>query len=132
MQDLPDVAAQGSEVLLAQMSENLIDNAIRHNEPGGWVRITTRTDGPLARLVVETGGRVLNEQEVRELAQPFRRLGPDRTGSDNGTGLGLSIVAAIATSHNGTLDLHARAGGGLRAVITLPAAAEAAMAGLPA
>jgi signal transduction histidine kinase len=132
VQDLPDVAVQGSEVLLAHMTENLIDNAIRHNEPGGWVRVTTRADGSLARLVVETGGRVLDDREVRDLAQPFRRLGADRTGSANGTGLGLSIVAAVATSHNGTLDLHARAGGGLRAVITLPAVAEAAMAGLPA
>jgi hypothetical protein len=55
------------------------------------------------------------------LAQPFRRLGTDRTGSAAGTGLGLSIAEAIATAHGGTLRLHARQEGGLQAVIDLPA-----------
>jgi signal transduction histidine kinase len=86
---------------------------------------------PQARLTVETGGRILDAGEIRELAQPFRRLAPDRTGSDNGTGLGLSIVAAIAATHHGTLDLHARPQGGLRVIIELPAAAQTVMAGLP-
>ena len=35
---------------------NLVDNAIRHNEPGGWVRVTTETDDKIVRLVVENGG----------------------------------------------------------------------------
>jgi hypothetical protein len=82
-------------VLLAQMTANIIDNAIRHNHPGGWV--TT-------------------------LAQPFRRLGTDRTGSATGTGLGLAD--AIAAAHRGTLHLHARPNGGLRAVIDLPPASS--------
>ena len=56
------------------------------------------------------------------MTQPFRRLGTDRTGSATGTGLGLSIAEAIATAHDGTLRLHARPDGGLRAVIDLPAA----------
>jgi signal transduction histidine kinase len=126
-----DATAEGNQILLARMVGNVIDNAVQHNKPGGWIRVTTQADGPLARLVVETGGRMLDDREVRELARPFRRLAPDRTGSDNGTGLGLSIVAAIAATHHGTLDLHARPQGGLRVVITLPAAAPAALAGLP-
>jgi signal transduction histidine kinase len=35
------------------MTDNLIDNAIRHNQPGGWIRITTSTDGMQARLIIE-------------------------------------------------------------------------------
>ena len=53
------------------------------------------------RLVVENGGRRLDPAAVGELAEPFRRLGADRTGSDSGSGLGLSIVAAIAEAHRG-------------------------------
>jgi hypothetical protein len=34
------------------------DNAIRHNQDGGWIAVTTEADGNLARLVVETGGPV--------------------------------------------------------------------------
>jgi signal transduction histidine kinase len=126
-----DAAVQGSEILLTRMVDNVIDNAVRHNQHGGWIQVTAQADGAQARLVVETGGRMLDDREIRELARPFRRLAPDRTGSDSGTGLGLSIVAAITATHHGTLDLHARPQGGLRAVIALPAAAHAAMTGLP-
>jgi signal transduction histidine kinase len=126
-----DVAVAGSEILLTRMVGNVIDNAVRHNQPGGRIQITTQADGARARLTVETGGRILDAGEIRELAQPFRRLAPDRTGSDNGTGLGLSIVAAVAATHHGTLDLQARPQGGLGVIIELPAAAQTAMAGLP-
>ena len=72
---------------------------------------------------MENGGAVLDQQQVRELSQPFRRIGADRIGSDKGSGLGLSIVAAIAEAHGGSLDLQARPEGGLRVSIELPAAA---------
>ena len=129
-EDLADAPVQGTTLLLAQMTDNLIDNAIRHNQPGGWIRVTTSAEGTLARLAVENSGPVLDERDVRELAQPFRRLAADRTSTGNGTGLGLSIVAAIAEAHNGTLQLHARAGGGLHAAVTLPAAAAKTLAGV--
>jgi signal transduction histidine kinase len=60
----------------------------------------------VARLVVENGGAAPDQAQV--------------------AGLGLSIVAAIAEAHGGTLDLHARAGGGLRVSITLPLATHPA------
>jgi signal transduction histidine kinase len=126
-----DATVQGSETLVTRMVDNVIDNAVRHNQPGGWIQVTTQADDTRARLVVETGGRMLDDREIRELAQPFRRLAPDRTGSDNGTGLGLSIVAAIAATHHGTLDLSARPQGGLRVVVTLPTATQTVMTGLP-
>jgi signal transduction histidine kinase len=74
----------------------------------------------VARLVVESGGARLEESEVLELAQPFRRIGAERTSSENGVGLGLSIVAAIAVAHGGKLELNARPQGGLRVLIELP------------
>jgi len=123
---------RGSQALLCRMVDNVIDNAIVHNTDGGWISTTTGSDGRLARLVVETGGDILDPQQVARLAQPFRRLRADRTGSDNGAGLGLSIVAAIASAHRGTLDLQARPGGGLRVAIALPLATEAVPAGVPA
>jgi signal transduction histidine kinase len=117
----PDGArVRGSRTLLRRMVDNVIDNAIGHNHDGGWIRVAIEAGGATARLVVETGGHVLEQQQVTQLAQPFRRLGADRTGT--GAGLGLSIVAAIATAHGGTLDLHARPEGGLRVDISLPLA----------
>jgi signal transduction histidine kinase len=120
----PDGAwVTGSQALLSRLVENLIGNAVCHNTDGGWIRITTQTDGNRASLVVENGGQVLQQRQVAELTQPFRRLGADRTGSDKGSGLGLSIVAAIAEAHGGTLDLQARDGGGLRVRVELSSAA---------
>ena len=95
----------GNPVLLAQMTANLIDNAVRHNHPGGWIRAQITRDGPVVRLLVENGGPLLDPDKVTTLAQPFRRLGADRTGSAAGTGLGLSIAEAIAAAHGGTLRL---------------------------
>jgi len=120
-----DGRVEGSETLLRRMVDNVVDNAIGHNRDGGWIRVAAGADGAMARLVVETGGDVLDHQQVAQLAQPFRRLGAERTGSDSGAGLGLSIVAAIAEAHGGTLDLQARAEGGLRVGIALPLAAPA-------
>ena len=113
------------------MVENVIDNAIGHNQPGGWVRVTTAVEDERAQLVVENGGPVLDPDEVKQLTQPFRRIGAERTGSDNGAGLGLAIVASIVEVHGGTLDLEALTDGGLRVAITLPLAARTA-AGAPA
>jgi signal transduction histidine kinase len=112
----------GSQALLTRMVANVIDNAVCHNEQGGWIRIDARSDGVIARLVVENGGQLLDQRQTADLIQPFRRIGADRTGSNGGSGLGLSIVAAIAEAHAGTLHLLARDSGGLRVSIELPVA----------
>ncbi|MFB9830904.1 sensor histidine kinase [Actinoallomurus acaciae] len=128
--DRDDARVRGSRTLLRRMIDNVVDNAIAHNHDGGWIRLATATDGATVHLVVETGGPVLDPGEVAELAQPFRRLGADRTGT--GAGLGLSIVAAIAAAHGGELDLRARPEGGLRVGVSLPAhTADSAPAGVP-
>ncbi|WP_027141022.1 sensor histidine kinase [Pseudofrankia saprophytica] len=118
---LDDAWVVASQPLLCRMIDNLLDNAIRHNHDGGWIGVTTAVSGTTARLVVENGGDVLDQAQVAELAQPFRRLGVERTGSDAaGAGLGLSIVAAITAAHGGTLELRARGDGGLLVIVALP------------
>ena len=127
---LDDTGVVASRALLSRLIDNLLDNAILHNRDGGWIRVATAVSGPTALLVIENGGDVLTPEQVAELAQPFRRLGVERTGSDvAGAGLGLSIVAAIAEAHGGTLGLRARADGGLRATVALPRAAARAPQG---
>jgi signal transduction histidine kinase len=126
---------EGSPALLSRMVENLVDNAVGHNEDGGWIHVTARTQAGRARLIVENGGEVIDQRQVGELSQPFRRLAGDRIGTDKGSGLGLSIVAAIAEAHDGRLELSARRGGGMLVCVDLPAALpadSAAGAGGPA
>ena len=115
----PRMAIQGSPALLARLVGNVVDNAVTHNEDDGWIVITGCASEEQTVLMVETGGRLLDQREVDRLTQPFERLGVERTGS---SGLGLSIVAAVAAAHGGRLALLARPGGGLRVSITLPVA----------
>ena len=122
---LDSAGVAGSETLLARMIENVIENSVRHNHLQGTVDVACENSSGAVRLVVESGGAVLDQQSVARLAQPFQRLGVERTGSRNGHGLGLSIVAAVAEAHRGALELHARPQGGLRVEITLTAATPA-------
>ena len=97
----------GDESLLDRMVANLVENAVRHNEQGGSVDITT-AEGTIR---VINGGRRVGEEDVARLTEPFERL--DRASDRPGTGLGLSIVRAVVEAHGGTLDIEARAEGGL-------------------
>jgi len=131
------IRVEGSAPLLRRIADNVIGNAVSHNCDGGWIHMTTTAGHGAARLIVENGGDILDPAQVAGLAQPFRRLGADRTGSDDGAGLGLSIVAAISHAHGGTLQVRARADGGLVVTVTLPLAPAAiavgdGQAGIPA
>jgi hypothetical protein len=121
----------GSYALMSRLVGNLIDNAIVHNEHAGWIAVSVVADAATdtARLVVANGGAHLDQRQVAQLGQPFRRLGADRTGSDTGSGLGLSIVVAVAAAHRGAVDLQARAGGGLAVTVTLPLAVGSDLVG---
>ena len=126
---LADVEVTGSATLLRRMIANVVENAVRHNMPGGSIGVTlVKLGDAQALLIIDTGGPQLDPQAVAELVKPFKRLTQDRTGSQNGHGLGLSIVAAVAAAHDGTLELQARAEGGLRVQITLPAVATSQLA----
>jgi signal transduction histidine kinase len=126
---LAAVEVTGSSTLLARMVDNVIENAVRHTPPSGTVELTLApVVGQLVHVIVDTSGQMLDQDAVAHLAQPFKRLSQDRTGSQNGHGLGLSIVAAVAAAHDGSLELHPRADGGLRVQITLPGAAAPELA----
>ncbi|MGH7757899.1 MAG: HAMP domain-containing sensor histidine kinase [Candidatus Dormibacteria bacterium] len=116
----PEAAVLGTETMLGRMVENVVDNAVRHNPSGGWIRIEAGVAEDVTQLVIENGGPKLTPDAVGQLGEPFRRLGADRTGSARGSGLGLSIVSAIAESHGGRMILRARQEGGLRVLVELP------------
>jgi signal transduction histidine kinase len=115
----------GNDLLLRRLVANLVDNAIRHNQAGGFISLTTQADGSTACLIVANSGTIMTPDEVTRLLEPFHRHGADRTAA-NGVGLGLPIVAAIARAHGGQLTLGARAQGGLVATVELPSATSAA------
>jgi signal transduction histidine kinase len=118
--DIQPAALDGDPLLVQQLAANLIDNAVRHNIPGGDIQITTGTSQAGAVLSVTNSGQVIPSAEVDRLFQPFQRLGPRPARRDGGHGLGLSIVRAIATAHGATIAAQPRPGGGLAIDVTFP------------
>jgi signal transduction histidine kinase len=119
---LEAAVTDGDPALIERLISNLVDNAVRHNVAGGRVEISTRQQGDQALLVVENTGQLIAPEEIETMFEPFRRLGPARTGSDAGQhGLGLSIVRAIASAHGAEAIARPRPGGGLTVTVAFPA-----------
>lgn len=116
---LAPALAVGDPILLEQLIRNLVDNAIRYNVPGGWVRVSTAANRQHAEITVSNTGAIVSPYEIPALFEPFRRL-TDRVGSARGSGLGLSIVRAVAQAHRGGAAAAPRPGGGLVVHVVLP------------
>jgi signal transduction histidine kinase len=112
--------ATGDPSLAESLVANLLDNAVRHNLPGGRIDVrTTMTDG---RAVIGVGntGTVIPPHELNRLFQPFQRLGHERTRHGEGHGLGLAIVRAIAAAHKAGVTATPRPAGGLDIEVSFP------------
>jgi signal transduction histidine kinase len=116
-EDLAPAVTAGDPRLIESLIANLADNAIRHNHPGGHVRIAAGSSGTQATLTVTNSGPVIPGDQVERLFQPFQRLAPDRHSRRDGYGLGLAIVAAVAAAHHATLTTSARPEGGLSVTV---------------
>ena len=113
-------SVSGHEPLLGRAIENLLENALRHNRPGGTAQMTVGADDRFATVRVVNDGPRIERESLARLTEPFVRL--DRRGS--GQGLGLAIVRAVTEAHGGELRLRARDTGGLEAELRLPALTE--------
>jgi signal transduction histidine kinase len=120
----------GDPVLLERVVENLVDNAIRYNRPGGRVELTAGGSGSRCWVAVANTGPVVPDYLVPALFEPFRRT-RDRTAA-SGSGLGLSIVAAVVRAHGGAVTAKARPGGGLAVRVELQRSVPAGPRGRPA
>jgi len=118
--DLRAAPVNGDPALLDRLVSNLVDNAIRHNHPGGWVEVVTDRGDQKASVTVRNSGDPVPPAEVDRLFEPFQRLASQRTADGRSTGLGLAIVRSIVGAHGGTVMAAANAGGGLTVTVTLP------------
>ena len=110
----------GDPSLAESLVANLLDNAIRHNLPGGQAEISTALTTAGAAITVSNTGTLVPPDAVQDLFQPFRQLGTQRTRHGEGHGLGLAIVRAIADAHGAALTARARPAGGLDIQVTFP------------
>jgi signal transduction histidine kinase len=121
---------EGDPALLERMVANLVENAVRHNRPDGWLEVTTGISDGRVFVNVANGGGEIPADQVESLFEPFRRL-HGRVASAHGAGLGLSIVRSVARAHGGDAHATALAGGGLEVTVRLPARVETTTATIP-
>ncbi len=121
---VPDLCVCGEPTLLLQLVRNLIENAVRHNYPGGLVVVEAKElTGGQVQLAIQNTGPVIDADSIPMLTEPFYR-GQGRTSQSahrTSRGLGLALVQAIAAAHGTQLSLSPRDGGGLNVTIELPA-----------
>jgi signal transduction histidine kinase len=124
----------GDPRLAARLVANLVDNAVRHNVPGGLVEVTVASPAGRPQVTVANTGPGITADDLHRLFQPFERLSPDPPAPGGGLGLGLSIVQAIANGHDATVSATPRPGGGLNITVSFPPASrpEQTMAPAPA
>jgi signal transduction histidine kinase len=112
----------GDRFLLERLVANLVDNAVRHNHPDGWIRLSTGIDGDHAFVRIANSGAAVPDEEVPSMFEPFRRM-EERTNAHEGVGLGLAIVKSISVAHGGRVEAHSQSEGGLLITVLLPRAA---------
>jgi cell cycle sensor histidine kinase DivJ len=103
-----------------QMLLNVIANAIKFTEPGGWVRVSARVSGGDVELAVADNGIGIAEADLPQLGSPFVQASNSYNRSQDGAGLGLSVVKGLARLHGGRLELRSVLGKGTIATIMLP------------
>lgn len=106
---------RADSVLLAQLVENLLDNALKYS--ADVIELTAHATGDRIELAIHDRGDGVAAGEELAIFEPFRR--GDRSGK-RGAGLGLAVCRAIARAHGGELIRMARPGGGSSFVLHLP------------
>jgi two-component system, OmpR family, phosphate regulon sensor histidine kinase PhoR len=120
--NLPPVRGDASR--LAEILQNLLDNAVQYTQPGG--RVTLRADvAPGARqaaISVSDTGIGIPQHEQQRIFERFYRVDAARSREVGGTGLGLSIARHLAEAHGGRIEVQSEAGKGSTFTLFLPLA----------
>ena len=124
---LGPAATVGDSRLARTLVQNLIDNAVRYNQPGGRLEVLTSTLTGGVVLKVTNTGPLIPDEQVDRLLQPFQRIDDQRSNNRGGLGLGLSIVAAIADAHHASLSVRPQPMGGLAIEVTFPGPSDHAV-----
>ena len=107
-----DTMQSGDRELLKELLENLIQNAIRYNRDGGWVRVRVSSENQHAVLLVSDNGIGIPREQQERVFERFYRVDKSRSRETGGTGLGLAIVKHIAEIHGAKIQLESEPGKG--------------------
>ena len=125
--DLPEAIGEADE--LAQVFQNLIDNAIKYGHEGSTIEVSARVDRrgaspPLIAVAVRDHGEGIRREHLPRLTERFYRVDTARSRAMGGTGLGLAIVKHIVNRHRGRLDIASELGEGSVFTVNLRPASD--------
>lgn len=105
---------RGIRHVLYEMFYNLVDNAVKYNREGGWIKVSLDPgeNGPV--FTVEDNGIGIVREEQDRIFERFYRVDKSHSRKTGGTGLGLSIVKHGAALHQAEIRLESRLGEGTK------------------
>jgi signal transduction histidine kinase len=114
----------GDEAALRRVFQNLVGNAIKYGQRGGWVGIRARRAGREIWVSVADRGIGIEPAEQPRIFEPFYRTPAVVAAQIQGAGLGLSLVKRIVEAHGGRIEVASTPGSGSEFTVALPAASE--------
>jgi len=105
---------------IEQVLTNLIDNALRHTDEHGAVKVMVERSGETVVIHVQDSGSGIPEDDLPFVFERFYKADKARTRGRSGTGLGLAIAKNIVEAHKGTITVHSKLGEGTTFTFTLP------------
>lgn len=115
-----DVIADVDEMKLSQAVTNLVENAIKYNNDGGYVKVSLDADHEYFYLKVEDNGVGIPKDSIDQIFERFYRVDKARSRETGGTGLGLYITKTIILMHYGTIKADSQLGKGTTFSIKIP------------
>jgi two-component system phosphate regulon sensor histidine kinase PhoR len=118
----PTATLYANAYLLNLALGNLLDNAVKFTEPGGWVALDIAVRPDAATIVVSDTGCGIPPEEQERVFERFYQVERARSGAERGTGLGLSIVRHAVAALGGTVRMESEVGRGTRVTVVIPQA----------
>jgi two-component system, OmpR family, phosphate regulon sensor histidine kinase PhoR len=116
----PDLAAHADEEALAEILDNLVDNAVKYTPEGGAIHLRWWGDAENCKIEVRDTGIGIPETDLPRIFERFYRVDKARSRELGGTGLGLSIVKHLVQAMQGTIRARSELGKGTTFTICLP------------
>ena len=114
------VTAEVDEVKISLAFTNLIENAVKYNNPGGWVHVTLNADHQFFYVTVEDSGMGIPEESLEHIYERFYRVDKSHSREIGGTGLGLAITRSSILMHRGAIKVHSTLGEGTVFSVRIP------------
>ena len=120
MESFRPVVAEVDEVKLTLALTNLIENAIKYNNPDGWVHVSLNADHQNFFVTVEDNGIGIPKEAQNRIFERFYRVDKSHSREIGGTGLGLAIARNAIIMHRGAIKVHSMEGEGTTFTLRIP------------